>query len=71
MEKPKMGKITLYHGTPDKYVMPATVAWGDESMTMVSGFYLTDNIELAKEWQLSPKQQHDTDQHLDVLAWLG
>ena len=44
-----MGKIILYHGTPDKYVMPK-YGGGDEKHDYGKGFYLTDNIELAKEW---------------------
>lgn len=32
-----MGKIILYHGTPDKYVMPK-YGGGDESMTMARDF---------------------------------
>lgn len=35
-----MDKIILYHGTPDKLVTP----------TFGRGFYLTEDIQLAKEW---------------------
>ena len=41
-----MGKIILYHGTPDKYVMPK-YGGGDEKHDYGKGFYLTDNIDLA------------------------
>ena len=81
-----MGKIILYHGTPDKYVMPK-YGGGDEKHDYGKGFYLTDNIELAKEWAVCRpndingwvhKFELETDglkildfQHLDVLAWLA
>ena len=81
-----MGKIILYHGTPDKYVMPK-YGGGDEKHDYGKGFYLTDNIELAKEWAVCRpndingwvhKFELETDglkildfQHLDVLALLA
>ena len=44
-----MGKIILYHGTPDKIVVPK-FGGGDDKHDYGRGFYLTENIELAKEW---------------------
>lgn len=44
-----MGKITLFHGTPDKIVLPA-YGKGEEKHDYGKGFYLTENVELAKEW---------------------
>ena len=44
-----MGKIILYHGTPDKEVTP-TFGRGDNKHDYGNGFYLTESIELAKEW---------------------
>lgn len=44
-----MGKIILFHGTPDKVVVP-TYGYGSEKHDYGKGFYLTDNMELAKEW---------------------
>lgn len=44
-----MGKITLYHGTSDKIVMPV-FGGGNDKHDYGRGFYLTENIELAKEW---------------------
>lgn len=44
-----MGKIILYHGTPEKTVAP-TFGCGDEKHDYGKGFYLTENLELAKEW---------------------
>lgn len=44
-----MSKIVLYHGTPNKEVIPA-FGRGDEKHDYGKGFYLTEDIELAKEW---------------------
>lgn len=44
-----MGKITLFHGTPDKIVMPV-FGGGNDKHDYGRGFYLTENMELAKEW---------------------
>lgn len=44
-----MGKIKLYHGTADEIVKPA-YGKGDDKHDYGKGFYLTENIDLAKEW---------------------
>lgn len=44
-----MGIITLYHGSPNKIVVPK-YGYGEEKHDYGRGFYLTDDIELAKEW---------------------
>ncbi len=44
-----MEKIILYHGTPDKNVLP-TFGLGDDKHDYGRGFYLTEDPELAKEW---------------------
>ena len=44
-----MGKIILFHGTPNETVVP-TYGYGDEKHDYGKGFYLTENEELAKEW---------------------
>lgn len=44
-----MDKIILYHGTPDKLVTP-TFGRGDDKHDYGRGFYLTEDIQLAKEW---------------------
>lgn len=44
-----MSKIILYHGTPNEIVVP-TFGKGDERHDYGKGFYLTENIQLAKEW---------------------
>lgn len=44
-----MGKIILYHGSPNKVVVPQ-FGFGEGKHDYGKGFYLTENIELAKEW---------------------
>lgn len=81
-----MGIITLYHGTPNKLVVPQ-YGRGDEKHDYGKGFYLTESFELAKEWAVCRpnntngwvhKYELDTDglrildfQQRDVLAWLA
>ena len=45
----KMKKLILFHGTPDKIVVP-TYGRGEEKHDYGQGFYLTESIDLAKEW---------------------
>ena len=81
-----MSKIILFHGTSNKVVTP-TFGLGDEKHDYGKGFYLTDNLELAKEWAVCipndtngwiHKYELDTDglkildfQENKVLAWLA
>lgn len=81
-----MGKLILYHGTPDIIVQPI-YGRGDEKHDYGMGFYLTDSLDLAKEWAVCrPNDSNgwvhsfelDTDglKILDfgennVLAWLA
>lgn len=81
-----MGKIILYHGTPDKVVTPV-FGGGDDKHDYGRGFYLTENIELAKEWAVCrPNETNgwvheyvlDDEglnildfQEKDILAWLA
>lgn len=44
-----MGKIILYHGSPNTIVSPQ-YNFGEDKHDYGKGFYLTDNVELAKEW---------------------
>lgn len=44
-----MGKIILYHGSPDETVTPK-FGLGEEKHDYGKGFYLTESLELAKEW---------------------
>ena len=78
--------ITLYHGTPDKVVVPK-FGGGDDKHDYGRGFYLTENIDLAKEWAVCrPNEQngwvhkYELDcedlqildfQERNVLAWLA
>ncbi len=44
-----MAKIILYHGSPNKEVMP-TYGKGNNKHDYGRGFYLTEDLNLAKEW---------------------
>ena len=81
-----MKKIILYHGTPDEVVNPV-YGGGQDKHDYGRGFYLTEDIELAKEWAVCrPSQQNRwvhkyeldcTDlkifdfQKKNVLSWLA
>lgn len=81
-----MGRIILFHGTPDKIVVP-TFGLGDDKHDYGRGFYLTEDPELAKEWAVCRpndesgwlhKFELDTDdlkildfQEKNVLCWLA
>ena len=45
-----MNKLILFYGTPDKIVVP-TYGKGEEKHDYGQGFYLTDSIDLAKEFE--------------------
>lgn len=81
-----MDKIILYHGTPNEIVTPM-FGRGNDKHDYGRGFYLTENIELAKEWSVCRpddkngwvhKYELDCDglktldfQKADVLTWLA
>ena len=81
-----MARIILYHGTPNKVVTPF-FGGGDEKHDYGRGFYLTENIELAKEWAVCRpddtngwvhKYELDCEglkildlQEKDILSWLA
>lgn len=81
-----MGKIILYHGSPNKVVVPE-YGFGEGKHDYGKGFYLTENIELAKEWAVCRpdetngwihKYELDTAdlkvldfQEYNVLSWLA
>lgn len=44
-----MGRIILYHGSPNREVMPQ-FGLGNEKHDYGKGFYLTESAELAREW---------------------
>lgn len=81
-----MKKIILFHGTSEKIVVP-TYGYGDEKHDYGKGFYLTESIELAKEWAVCRPNdisgfvhsyELDTEglrildfQQFNVLSWLA
>lgn len=44
-----MSKIKLYHGSPNKIIVPK-YGLGNERHDYGNGFYLTEDLALAKEW---------------------
>ena len=81
-----MGKVILFHGSQNEIVTPQ-YGLGDEKHDYGKGFYLTEHIELAKEWAVCrPDETNgwvhqyelETDglnildfQDLNVLSWLA
>lgn len=81
-----MDKIILFHGSSCETVTP-TFGLGNEKHDYGMGFYLTESIELAKEWAVCRpdetngwvhKFEFDTEglkvldfQQINVLAWLA
>ena len=81
-----MKKLTLFHGTPDEIVVP-TYGRGEEKHDYGQGFYLTESVELAKEWAVCRPNEangfvHQYELYIDglkildfqekgVLAWLA
>lgn len=81
-----MGKLILFHGSPNETVTP-TFGLGNEKHDYGMGFYLTESIELAKEWAVCRpdetngwvhKFEFDTEglkvldfQQINVLSWLA
>ena len=48
-EKCTMSKMILYHGSPNRVIVPK-FGFGEDRHDYGRGFYLTENLELAKEW---------------------
>lgn len=81
-----MGRIILFHGSPDEFIVP-TYGRGEDKHDYGRGFYLTESLDLAKEWAVCRpneangwvhKYELDTDglkimdfQDQGVLAWLA
>ena len=81
-----MKKVILYHGSPEKIVIPK-YGLGEDKHDYGRGFYLTENIELAKEWAVCRPNEENGWVHkyelnveglnildfekLDVLSWLA
>lgn len=81
-----MENIILFHGSPNKKFTP-TYGYGEEKRDYGKGFYLTENMELAKEWAVCRPNatngwvhKYELDRtdlkildfrNYDVLAWLA
>lgn len=81
-----MANLILFHGSPNEIVTP-TFGLGNEKHDYGMGFYLTESIELAKEWAVCRPDEtngwvhkfvFDTDglkvldfQQINVLSWLA
>ena len=81
-----MEQIILYHGSPNQQVSPR-YGLGDEKHDYGKGFYLTENLELAKEWAVCRPDERNgwvhkfsldiTDlrildfQEYNILSWLA
>ena len=81
-----MEKVILFHGTPAETVVP-TYGLGNKKHDYGKGFYLTEDIELAKEWAVCRPDKKNGWVHkfaleldglrildfqkLDVLAWIA
>ena len=81
-----MAKIILYHGSPNRVITPQ-YGFGEGKHDYGKGFYLTENVELAKEWAVCRPDETNgwvhkyeldiTDlkildfQQHDVLSWLA
>lgn len=81
-----MSKLILYHGSPNRVIVPK-FGFGEDRHDYGRGFYLTENLELAKEWAVCRpdetngwvhKYELEMDglnildfQKYDVLSWLA
>lgn len=85
-EKYTMSKLILYHGSPNR-VLVSKFGFGEDRHDYGRGFYLTENLELAKEWAVCRPDEtngwvHKYElemeglnildfQKYDVLSWLA
>lgn len=81
-----MSKLILYHGSPNRVIVPK-FGFGEDRHDYGRGFYLTENLELAKEWAVCRPDEtngwvHKYElemeglnildfQKYDVLSWLA
>ncbi len=81
-----MSELILYHGTADRVICP-TYGLGNDKHDYGKGFYLTESIDLAKEWAVCRPNETagwvhkfllETDglsifdfEKYDVLSWLA
>lgn len=61
-----MSEIILYHGSPDKEITP-TYGLGEDKHDYGRGFYLTADIELAKEWAVCRPNENNGWVHKFIL----
>ena len=62
-----LGKIILYHGTPERCFIP-TFGKGEDKHDYGKGFYLTENLELAKEWAVCrPENKFDLEVNYECI----
>lgn len=67
----KMKKIILYHGSPNRIVVPK-YGFGEERHDYGKGFYLTESIELAKEWAVCrPNEANGLCKHYECHRIVG
>lgn len=85
-EKCTMSKLILYHGSPNRVIVPK-FGFGEDRHDYGRGFYLTEDLELAKEWAVCRPDEtngwvHKYElemeglnildfQKYDVLSWLA
>lgn len=85
-EKCTMSKLILYHGSPNRVIVPK-FGFGEDRHDYGRGFYLTESLELAKEWAVCRPDEtngwvHKYElemeglnildfQKYDVLSWLA
>lgn len=65
-----MSNIVLYHGSPNQIVMPR-FGLGEDRHDYGKGFYLTESIDLAKEWAVYKPDQTNGWVHKYVLDSAG
>ena len=81
-----MGKIILYHGSQNEKITPR-FGLGNEKHDYGKGFYLTESMDLAKEWAVCRPEELNGWMHKfeleieglnildfqkkDVLTWLA
>lgn len=65
-----MDKIILYHGSPNETILP-TFGKGNDKHDYGRGFYLTDDIDLAKEWAVCRPDELNGYVHKYVLDLKG
>lgn len=66
INKKKETFLILYHGTSDRIVKPQ-FGLGNERHDYGKGFYLTDNINLAKEWAVCKPESKEGYVHMFEL----